>query len=259
MWYVLQTMSGEEQKCINLCSAILDRECYNEFFIPRHIIKKRYCKEWHDKLKVMFPGYVFVDSNSIEELYEQLRIVPQLTKMLRNADKVSPITLQEQEFLSGIMDEDYIVRYSEGFIVGQRVCITEGALRDVSGHIKKVDRHRRIAYLDIDFFGRDTPVEVGLSAVARVTEEEFEKIRQRNIDENEKMNQGNAEYNDESEDSSEEDVKRSRVQILDGMFKGMYGTFLAADTDRDEWIVLMKLFGSKPSRVVFHRSEIRML
>lgn len=252
MWYVFQTMSGEEQMCLNLCSAILDKSNYREMFIPRHIVKKRYCKEWHDKLKVMFPGYVFMecDSENIEQIYIQLWKVPQLTKMLKNADMVAPITKEEEEFLRSIMDDEHIVRYSEGFIVGQRVCITEGALRDVSGHIKKVDRHRRIAYLDIDFFGRDTPVEVGLSTVARVTEEEFEKIRQRNIEEHER----------ESNDSGAiSDIARTEVRILSGMFEGMYGTFYAADTEKDEWSVMLELFGSEPSRVVFHRDEIRML
>ncbi len=246
-------MSGEEQMCMDLCMAILDKDYYNEMFIPRYMVKKRYCKNWHDKIKVMFPGYVFIDSDkeNMDKMLRELWKVPRLTKMLKNADQVSPITEEEQHFLQNLMDDEYMVRYSEGFIVGDRVCITEGALRDMSGYIKKVDRHRRLAFLDINFLGRETPVEVGLSAVARVTDEEFERIRQLNIMEHEAA--------EPSTHSDGNETAKSEVLILSGMFSGMYGEFRSADTDKDEWTVLIKMFGDEPSKVVFHREEIKML
>ena len=44
-----------------------------------------------------------------------------------------------------------------------------------------MDRHRRIAILDVNIFGRRTPVEVGFGAFAKVTDEQWEQIRQNNI------------------------------------------------------------------------------
>ena len=118
MWYVIHTVSGMEQKCLQQCGIHLDRDDYNEIFIPRYIAQKHFKKEWHEVEKALFPGYLFVDTEKIESVIEGLKKFRQYTKVLREGEMVSPITVQEQQFLSIMMDQQHLVRYSEGFLIG---------------------------------------------------------------------------------------------------------------------------------------------
>ena len=56
---------------------------------------------------------------------------------------------------------------SEGFIENDRVVITSGPLQGNEGLIRKIDRHKRKAYLEIDMFGRKLKTQVGLEIVRK--------------------------------------------------------------------------------------------
>lgn len=247
MWYVVQTMSGEEQDCLQVCKNKVDASVYKEMFVPMYINKKHFRKQWHDIAKPLFPGYFFIDTDDIEPVLEELGKVQRFTKVLRNADAVSPVTPEEQEFLQSMMDENHTILCSVGFIVGEKICVTEGPLRNHYGLIKKINRHRRVAILEIDFFGRKTPAEVGMEVLARLTEEEFQELKQKKM----------AIYEeDQSHIEEQEKQKESKVKILSGVFEGMIGTFRSANAEKDEWHVMVDLFDT-PTEVVFSKEEIR--
>ena len=241
MWYVIHTMSGQEQDCKLQCEKYVDGQAYQELFIPQYIAQKHFKKEWHDVKKTLFPGYLFVDTEDIGTVMEGLKKFRQYTKVLRDGELVSPITQEEQAFLSAMMDKDHIVKYSEGFLIGKTVCITQGPLRNYQGNIKNIDRHRRIAKIDVPIFGRMTPVELGFGAFARLSEEEFSELKAERIQ------------------KQEQELKNSpdQVEVLTGPFKGVRGTFLYANAEQDEWTVEIDLFGVG-TKVMFRRGEIRM-
>ena len=47
------------------------------------------------------------------------------------------------------------------------VRITKGPLRHHEGWIKKINRHKRLAYLEIEMFGRTLEAKVGLGIVKK--------------------------------------------------------------------------------------------
>ncbi len=243
MWYVIHTVSGMEEKCRQQCERYVGRDDYKEMFIPQHIVQKHFKKEWHEVKKPLFPGYLFVDTGHIEAVMKGLQKVFQYTKVLRDCETVSPITEEEQKFLSAMMDKEHIVHYSEGFLIGDEVVVTKGPLKNLKGYVRTVDRHRRIAKMEVPLFGRLTPMEVGFGAIARVSGEEFRQIVQENIQKQEK------------EHST---PPAGTIRVLKGIFKGMTGKLLHADESRDEWTVEIELFGAG-AEVVFRREEIEFL
>ena len=64
--------------------------------------------------------------------------------------------------------DEQIVSMSEGIIEGTQVIITSGSLMGMEGLIKKIDRHKRKAWLDLELFGRMQQVEVGLEITRKV-------------------------------------------------------------------------------------------
>lgn len=242
MWYVIHTMSGLEQKCMQQCQEYIDEAAYHEMFIPMYKTKKHFKKEWHEVEKPLFPGYLFVDTNEIEPIMTGLKKFRQYTKLLKDGDVISPVKKEEQDFLALMMDKNHIVQYSEGFLIGDEVYITSGPLRKIPGWIKSVDRHRRTAKMEIPIFGRRTPIEVGLGTIARVSEEELQQMVSDVIE----------------EQKDQKTVNTDQVEVLSGTFRGVRGTFLYADPDKDEWTVQIPLMDTKV-KVTFQREEIKML
>ncbi len=240
MWYVIHTMSGLEQKCKQQCQQYIDQTAYREMFIPMYKTKKHFKQEWHEVEKTLFPGYLFVDTDDIDAVIIGLKKIRQYTKVLKDGDMVSPIRKDEQDFLALMMDADHIVQYSEGFLIGDEVYITSGPLKKVQGWIRTVDRHRRIAKMDVPIFGRATPIEVGLGTIARVSEEELSQM-----------------ISDVIDRQKDEVQFENQVKVLSGVFEGVRGKFLYADPDADEWTVEIELFGAG-TKVTFQREELQM-
>ncbi len=170
MWYVIQVKTGEENAALESIKLKVDSSLYKTAFIPYYEKKRKVQGEWKTLKHKLFPGYVIIDTEEekLENVYEELKNIPKLTKLLSVGDKITPVTYEEEEFFKGLMDEDYMVRFSKGYIVGDEVNITEGALKNSIGRIKKIDRHKRIAKLQVKFCGRDTEIEVGLEIIEKI-------------------------------------------------------------------------------------------
>ena len=63
--------------------------------------------------------------------------------------------------------ETHVVEMSEGVIEGDRVLVTKGPLRGHEAQIARVDRHRRLAELEVHMFGRTKRIKVGLEIVRK--------------------------------------------------------------------------------------------
>ena len=55
---------------------------------------------------------------------------------------------------------------STGFIQGEQIFITEGPLQGKERQIIRIDRHKRIAYLQLSMFNKETTTKVGLETVS---------------------------------------------------------------------------------------------
>ena len=66
------------------------------------------------------------------------------------------------------MDPDRrVVGMSTGVIEGDKVLVLNGPLMNHEGLIRKIDRHKRMAYLEIEILGRMKTVKIGLEIVAK--------------------------------------------------------------------------------------------
>lgn len=165
MWYVIQVMTGEEKDTITMCKAIVQESDLYEFFIPEAERKKRVKGKWYKIRKPMFPGYVFISTENIEELYEQLRNVPKLTKVLQTDHTITPISQSEENLINRLTNKQHIAEISVGYIEGDKLIISEGPMMGMEAMVKKIDRHKRIAVLSVTMFGNSTDVTMGLEVL----------------------------------------------------------------------------------------------
>lgn len=167
MWYVLQVKSGDEKKTIQMCDNIVEDEYIDEIFAPETERMKRYKGEWHKVKSLMFPGYVFISTDREIDLYENLRKVPALTKMLKTGETITPISEGEERLIRSLVNKEKVATMSLGYIEGDKLIVSEGPLMGMEAMVKKIDRHKRIAILQVEMFGNMTDVTMGLEVLSK--------------------------------------------------------------------------------------------
>ena len=168
-WYVIQVRTGKEEWVVTCCNLLLhDDSCLNRCFIPysKRLRKRR--GEWIERTEILFPGYVFMVSDDPTRLYQALKQIPDLTKML-GRDKKEIFSLPEDEvaFLQSFGEENQIVDLSVGCIEGDQIIVENGPLKGKEGLIRRIDRHKRIAEIEIEFLGEKRKAKVGLEIVRK--------------------------------------------------------------------------------------------
>ena len=59
------------------------------------------------------------------------------------------------------------MKMSTGVIEGDEVVVLNGPLMGRTSLIKKIDRHKRLAYLELEMLGRKKTIKVGLEIIAK--------------------------------------------------------------------------------------------
>ncbi|MBE5938543.1 MAG: antiterminator LoaP [Lachnospiraceae bacterium] len=168
MWYVIQVMSGEETDVRNRLLKLIPKEVYDDIFIPRYVCTKRYEGNWHEESFVLFPGYIFVDVGDINKFRCEYNRNGFFYKILGDGKDFVPISKVEQHVLEELMNEDRIITISKGFIEGDKIKVTEGPLSVFPATIKRVDRHKRIADIEVMMFGVPVKAKVGLEVIKKI-------------------------------------------------------------------------------------------
>ncbi len=171
MWHVVQVQTGNELQTKDICNQLIEKKLLIECFIPLYEKMKRYQGKWHKEKEILFPGYMFIKTDDIDSLFLALKSVPKLTKVLGVGQEFVPIHENEERFLEKILNENYTVEVSKGYIAGEQVYITDGPMKNFRGKIKKINRHKRIAIIELDMFGRKTEASLGLEVIGKYEKE----------------------------------------------------------------------------------------
>lgn len=169
MWYVVQTLSAKEDFLVDIINAFYPE--HDDIFSMFVIHYEKFYKirgKMIKKKKALFPGYVFFATEQREYLFYLLSKVPELTKMLGYDEGPAPISVEEQEFLHSLLNKENEIETSEGYIIGDKLIITEGPLVGKEGYITKIDRHKRMATLSVDFLGAKRDIQVGLEVINKI-------------------------------------------------------------------------------------------
>ena len=82
MWYVMQVRTGTEENIRCQCQRLISSNVLERCFIPYYQQKKRFQGEWHIQERILFPGYVFLIAENLEQLVNELKKVIGLIKII---------------------------------------------------------------------------------------------------------------------------------------------------------------------------------
>lgn len=148
-------------------SAVNKQQCFRTLLYPILPTEETISGEWHIQERILFPGYVFLIAQNLECLVNGLKKVIGLTKLIGIGDQIVPLVQEEVELLMRIGTDKQLVEMSSGIIENDRVRILSGPLMGMEGNIRRIDRHKRIAYLEIEMFGRTVEMKVGLEIIRK--------------------------------------------------------------------------------------------
>lgn len=166
--FVVQAIGGQEDRAAALI-AKLAQGAVEDCFVPKREVMHRKSGQWHHTLEKLFPGYVFVQTSAPGQVREALGRVPAFTRMLTSAgDTCLPLTADEVAWINAVTDVDtHVMEMSEGVIEGDRVIVIRGPLKGHEVLIARIDRHKRLAWMDMNMFGRHKTIRVGLEIVSK--------------------------------------------------------------------------------------------
>ena len=167
MWYVVWIKTGQEEKLKELCRKVIGHGAYKECFVPKTETVRRIRGELTKRENVTFPGFLFFDSQNPSMLWEELKKIPDFTRMLGSDGTPQPLYPHEEAFLRQMSDGERIIRISKGYMLGDELVITDGPLKDYRGKLVHIDRHKREAKLEVAFLGDTRTVTVGLEVVKK--------------------------------------------------------------------------------------------
>ena len=64
MYYVIQVIGRQEDKVVDQIRKKISEDIAIDVFVPKRKQLKKYEGKWHEITERIFPGYVFVESNS---------------------------------------------------------------------------------------------------------------------------------------------------------------------------------------------------
>lgn len=170
MYYVIWTLTGKEDIVKDEIVAQIGQENKEKIHILTRERKQKYRGEWQIRKEKLFPGYLFMDLevSQVEPVRQALRKATEHAKVLKTGDELYPIHKQEEQLLRRLTGDTTNVAVSVGVIAGDKVIIKEGPLIGMEGMIKRIDRHKRMAVLEVELFNRVSEVKVGLEIVEKM-------------------------------------------------------------------------------------------
>lgn len=166
MWYVMQVYAGQEMDVAWQCRSLvaIDGE---DVFVPLTERQTKLRGKWTLIQTKLFPGYVFIETAQIEDFFLRLKKIKAKAKVLGVDGDLTAISKDEEEYLTKLCGKDHIARYSEGYIEGDSLVVSSGALQGCEAKVKKILRHKRLAVLEVALLGRSVDVTLGLGVLEK--------------------------------------------------------------------------------------------
>lgn len=164
MWYVLQTLTGKEEELTRMIKTIVPYELYSDCFVAYYerVWRKQGKSVVH--IERLFPGYVFIITDKPQKLFQQLKNVPAMTKLISDGD-FTFLSLEKEEeiFLQDLLGEERIIHLSYVKVNGKgNVDVVSQPLRKYKSQVSRYQLKKRYAILNLKMMSRDKSVALGI-------------------------------------------------------------------------------------------------
>ena len=167
-WYVVHTYSGYENKVkANIEKTIEYNKNLAELILEVRVPLEEVVEIKNGAKKVvqrkMFPGYVLLNMVMNDDTWYVVRNTRGVTGFVGPGSKPVPLTDAEMKPL-GIKTDNVSVDFAEG----DSVSVVAGVWKDTIGIVQKLDHGKQTATINVELFGRETPVEISFAELKKL-------------------------------------------------------------------------------------------
>ena len=164
-WYVVHTYSGYENKVkTNIIKTIENRQLQDlilEVSVPMETVIEMKGNTKKPVERKLFPGYVFINMVMNDETWYVVRNTRGVTGFVGPGSKPVPLTPQEMANMGvGVRTID--------INEGDTIEVTSDTCLGVVATVKHVNMDKECVTINIDMFGRETPVEISFSDIKKI-------------------------------------------------------------------------------------------
>lgn len=168
-WYIVQCYALYEQKVRDRILQMQDDEFKDIVFrvlLPEEETVEIKNNERKEKVKKMFPGYLFVQMKPDEGAWYQLRRLPGVAKLVGTKNEPTPVTEDEINRILRQLGEK-MKKIEVDFELNEVIKVISGPFRGYTGSISEINPERGKLKSLISIFGRETPVELEFDQVEK--------------------------------------------------------------------------------------------
>lgn len=181
-WYVLYVRTNTENRVIEEMKRFSEKLALPYTVEPFVLESEQYyrSKKFRQigksyQKRPMFPGYVFVDTDMPDKEFiacfsDYISKSEHIIRLLHSGNENDlAISDRERQTLEYLFLGKKCLEHSEGYISGEEIVITSGPLKGQEGKIRKINRHNRVAFVEIEFFNQIQLVKVALEIIEKRT------------------------------------------------------------------------------------------
>lgn len=172
-WYVVNCNKGHEHRIVeDLKQKIESLNLKDKIFDIKIVEETVIVKDKKPVIKNVFPGYIFIHMIMTDSTWYYVRNAPGVTGFIGSSGGgIKPLPLSEKDAnVLTYRDSKQTARKEPAvkkdksaerdFNLNEYVHIISGALKGHEGQVSNLDDDKGVATVNIDFFGRSTPVKV---------------------------------------------------------------------------------------------------
>lgn len=163
-WYVVHTYSGYENKVkANIEKTIENRHLEDQILevrVPMQDVVELKNGVQKAAQRKLFPGYVLIHMIMNDDTWYVVRNTRGVTGFVGPGSKPVPLTDEEMASMGLKVDAP-----NAPFSIGDSVIVKSGVWEDTTGIVRQIDHQNRMVTINIDMFGRETPVEISFNDV----------------------------------------------------------------------------------------------
>ena len=166
-WYVVHTYSGYENKVkANIEKTIENRHLEDQILevrVPMQDVVELKDGASRQVQKKMFPGYVLINMVMNDDTWYVVRNTRGVTGFVGPGSKPVPLTKEEMRPL-GVQSDSVQIDFAEC----DNVVVTGGVWKDTVGVIQAINENKQSVTINVDLFGRETPVEISFTEIKKM-------------------------------------------------------------------------------------------
>ena len=167
-WYVVHTYSGYENKVKSDIEKTIEnrklQEQILEVAVPVQDVVEMKNGVKKNVSRKLFPGYVLINMFMNDATWYVVRNTRGVTGFVGPGSKPVPLTEEELKFLNVEGSREVSIDVAEGDLISVIGGVWEGR----EGVVKRVDENKRSVIINVDLFGRETPVEIGFGDIKKM-------------------------------------------------------------------------------------------